>query len=102
MTEFPVALSNNKLSKSLPAENKTVVSKQPTKQTVKLSPVEQLTEKSKNFSPAETADLSLVEKSTKKNVNLSPGEVVNLSPSEPAKMSPKNSREPCHFECDLC
>ena len=81
MTEIPLALSNNKLSNSLRAENKNIVNKQPTKQAVKLSPVEQPTEKGKNSSPPE---------------------VFNMSPPEQAKMSPKNSREPCHFECDLC
>ena len=100
MTEFPAVLSNNELSNSIAVENKIIVSKQPTKQTVKLSPVEQPTGKGKNFSPAEAASLSLVDNSTKKDVNLSPEEAVNLSP--PAKLSPKNSREPCHFECDLC
>ena len=102
MIELPAVLSNNELSNSLTAENKTIVSKQPTKQTVKLSPAEQPAEKGKNSSPAEAANLSLVEKSSKNDVNLSPEEVVNLSLPEQAKMSPKNSREPCHFECDLC
>ena len=41
MIELPAVLSNNELSNSLTAENKTIVSKQPTKQTVKLSPAEQ-------------------------------------------------------------